>query len=160
MKQRVPRRTWHSPGRAGRRPRILIEDDHPALAMSDFSLFEQAGLDVAYCSGPGHDLAACPLLRGQQCPVLASADAVLHGLDPALGIAAAIRRQRPGIPVVAEQHRRTDGSSPPVPDGCTPLAYPCSVKGQIDALWRSLTSWPANPQDASADTHRSSSSAP
>jgi hypothetical protein len=44
MKQRVPRRAWRSAGRPGRRPRILIEDDHPALAISDFSLFEQAGL--------------------------------------------------------------------------------------------------------------------
>jgi hypothetical protein len=136
MKQRVPRRAWQAPRRAGRRPRVLIEDDHPALAISDFSLFEQAGFDVAYCSGPGDDLTACPLLRGQPCPVVAGADAVLHGLDPAFGIAAAIRRQRPGMPVVAEQCRRADGSLPPVPEGCTPLAFPCSVKGQIEALRR------------------------
>ena len=140
MKQRLPRRAWLAPSRAGRRPRILIEDGHPALAMSDFSLLEQAGFDVAYCSGPGDDLTACPLVRGKQCPVLAGADAVLHGLDPALGIAAAIRCQRPGMPVVVQQRRRADGSLLPVPDGCTPLAFPCSVKGQIDALWRALVS--------------------
>lgn len=142
MKQRVPRRTWHSPRRAGQRPRILIEDDQPALAISDFSLFEQAGFDVAYCSGPDHDLTGCPLLRGQQCPVLAGADAVLHGLDPALGIAAAIHRQHPGTPVVVKRRRRADDSVQPIPEGCTPLAYHCSVKGQIDALWRSLASRP------------------
>jgi hypothetical protein len=142
MKQRVPRRTWHSPRRAGHRPRILIEDGHPALAISDFSLFEQAGFDVAYCSGPGRDLTGCPLLRSQQCPVLAGADAVLHGLDPALGIAAAIHRQYPGMPVVVEQRRRADGSLQPIPEGCTPLAFPCSVKGQIDALWRAQASRP------------------
>jgi hypothetical protein len=136
MKQRVPGRAWHGPSRAGRRPRILIEDSHPAMAISDFSLFEQAGFDVAYCSGPGDDLAACPLSRGQQCPVLAGADAVLHGLDPALCIAAAARHQYPGMPVVVERHRRADGSLPPLPEGCTPLAFPCSVKGQTDALWR------------------------
>lgn len=143
MKQRIPRRTWQEPGRAGRRPRILIEDDHPALAISDFSLFEQAGFDVAYCSGPGDDQAACPLLRGQRCPLVAGADAVLHGLDPALGVAAIIGRQRPGLPVVAERRRRGDGSLPPVPEGCTPLACSCSVKGQIDALWDALASRPA-----------------
>ncbi len=143
MKQRVPRRTWHSPARAGQRPRILIEDDHPALAISDFSLFEQAGFDVAYCSGPGHDPAGCPLVHGHQCPVVAGADAVLHGLDPALGIAAAINRQHPRIPVVAEQRRHSDGSLQPVPEGCTPLAFPCSVKGQIDALWRAFAGRPA-----------------
>ena len=61
MKQRVHRRAWRSTGRAGHRPRVLIEDDHPALAISDLSMFKQAGFDVAFCSGPGRDLAACPL---------------------------------------------------------------------------------------------------
>jgi hypothetical protein len=140
MKQRAPRRTWQAPGRAGRRPRILIENDEPALAISDFFLFEQAGLDVAYCSGPGDDVMACPVLRGQRCPLVAGADAVLHGLDPAFGIAAAIGRQRPGLPVVVEQRRGADGSPQPVPESCMQLTSPCSVKGQIDALWRALAS--------------------
>jgi hypothetical protein len=144
MKQRVPRRAWRSADRAGHRPRVLIEDSHPALAISDFAMFEQAGFDVAYCSGPGSDPAACPVLRGRPCPVLAGADAVLHGLDPGLGVAAAIRRQRPGVPVVAECSRDADGSLQPVPAGCQPLAFPCSVRGQIDALWRALASRPAS----------------
>ncbi len=138
MKQRAPRRTWRPARAVTGRPRVLIEDDHEALAVSDFSLFEQAGLDVAFCSGPGGDPRACPLQRGEPCPLLARADAVLHGLDPALGIAAAIHRQHPGLPVVAELRRGPGGTLPPVPEGCTPLAYPSSVKGQIDALWRVL----------------------
>lgn len=139
MRQRIPRRAWRSQGPAGHRPRLLIEDDHPALAISDFSLFEQAGFDVASCSGPGRDPTVCPLLRGEECPAAAGADIVLHGLDPQLGIAAAIRRRFPHVPVVVHQRRRPDGSLPPVPEGCVPLAFPCSVKGQIDALWRVLT---------------------
>lgn len=130
-------------GGAGHRPRVLIEDDHPALAISDFSRFEQAGFDIAFCSGPGRDPAACPLLCGRTCPALAAADVVLHDLDPGLGIAEAIRRQRPGISVVAEQRRGADGSLQPVPEGCTPLTFGCSVKGQIDALWRAVPSRPA-----------------
>ena len=148
MKQRVPRRTWQAPGRAGRRPRVLIEDDRPALAISDFSRFERAGFDIAYCSGPGDDLASCPLLCGQQCPLVAAADAVLHGLDPALGIAAAICRQRPGMPVVVEQRCRADSSLQPMPDGFTPLSFPCSVKAQIDSLWRALASRRDTPTSA------------
>lgn len=140
MRQRVPRRTWGSASRAGRRPRVLIEDDHPALAISDFSIFEQAGFDVAFCSGPDGDPAACPVLQGRQCPLLLGTDAVLHGLDPALGVAAAICRQGLGVPVLVEQHPRADGSLPPVPEGCLPLAFPCSVQGQADALWRVLAS--------------------
>ncbi|MGE5291343.1 MAG: hypothetical protein ACM3ML_29900 [Micromonosporaceae bacterium] len=134
MKQRVPRRAWWPAG-AGHRPRVLIEDDHSALAISDFSVFEQAGFDVAFCSGPGRDPAACPLLRGRQCPLLAGADVVLRGPDSGLGIAEAIRRQRPGISVVAGP-RRADGSLQPVPEGCIPLVFGCSVKGQVDARQR------------------------
>jgi len=143
MKQRVPRRIWNSPRRAGRRPRVLIEDDDPALAISDFSLFEQAGFDVAFCSGTGGDPPRCPLLRGQDCPVLAGTDAVLHGLDQGSGIAPLIRRKHPTLPVVAVQRRREDGSLPPVPEGCTPLISSCSVRGQIEALQRALAGQPA-----------------
>jgi hypothetical protein len=138
MKQRIPRRTWSSPRPSGRHPRLLIQDDHPALAISDFSLFRDAGFDVAFCSGPGDDPGACPLLRGQQCPLVAGADVVLHGLDPALGIAVAIRRQHPELPVVVEQPRSQAGAVGAVPAGCVPLGYPCSVSGQVDALLRAV----------------------
>ncbi len=140
MKQRIPRRAWSAPARAGHRPRILIEDDRPALAISDFALFEQAGFDVAFCSGPGPDEATCPLLRGERCPALSGADAVLHGLDPRLGVARAIRRTLPGTPVVVRQRRLAGGSDDGEPDGCLPLAPECSVPGQIDALKRALAS--------------------
>jgi hypothetical protein len=140
MKQRVPGRAWYSPGLPGRRPRMLVESDSEALAISDFSLFQQAGFDVAFCSGPGRTPRACPLLRGQDCAVLAGADVVLHGLDSALGIAAAIRQARPGLPVVAQQPIREDGSMEPAPEGCLPLVYPCSVHGQVDAVRRALGS--------------------
>jgi len=138
MKQRIPRRTWSSPQPSGRHPRLLIEDGHPALAISDFSLFRDAGFDVAFCSGPGDEPGACPLLRGQRCPLVAEADVVLHGLDPALGIAAAIRRQHPELPVVVEQRRPEAGSAGAVPAGCMPLGYPCSVSGQVDAVARAV----------------------
>ena len=147
MKQRVPGRAWYAPGLAGRRPRMLVESDSEALAISDFSLFQQAGFDVAFCSGPDRNARACPLLRGQDCAVLAGADVVLHGLHPALGIAAAIRQAHPDLPVVAEQPARADGSPEPVPDGCLPLVYPCSVHGQVDAVRRALGSKRSRPRD-------------
>jgi hypothetical protein len=140
MRQRVPRRSWQDAGsaRAGRRPRILIEDDEPSLAVSDFSMFWQAGFDVAFCSGPGADRASCPLSRGQPCQALAGADAVLHGLDPRIGVASSIRRELPGTPVVFKQRRLADGSVQPGPAGCQPLAPECSVRGQIEALRSAL----------------------
>ena len=140
MQLRVPRRAWSSRRGAARRPRVLVEDGHRSLAISDFSMFDKAGFDVAVCSGPGGSPRDCPLLRGQECAAVAGADAVLHGLDPELGIAAAIRRRHPDVVVVVEQQRRADGSLPMVPDGCVPLVYPCSVNGQVDALRRALAS--------------------
>jgi hypothetical protein len=136
MEQRMPRRTWSPANLPGRRPRLLIEDDRAAVAISDFFAFREAGLDVAFCSGPGDDLGACPLLRGQRCTLVDRADVVLHALSPGLGIAAAIRRQRPELPVVVEQTQEEDGTAGPMPAGCIPLAYSCSVRGQVDALLR------------------------
>jgi hypothetical protein len=63
---------------------------------------------------------------------------VLHGLDPALGIAAAVRRRRPRLPVVIEQRRDEDGTAGEVPDGCVPLRYASSVSGQAAAVRRAL----------------------
>jgi len=150
MKQRIPRRTWSSPHPSGRHPRLLIEDSHPALAISDFSLFRDAGFDVAFCSGPGGDPADCPLVRGQRCVLVDGADVVLHGLDAETGVAAAIRRQRPQLPVVVEQRRQQAGAADPVPGGCIPLGFPCSVPGQIDALLRAE----AAARRVSAETRR------
>lgn len=138
MRQRIPRRAWQGGGPAGHRTRVLIEDDREALAISDFSLFERAGLDVAFCSGPGQDPDACTVLGGGRCRVLDGADVVLHGLDPALGVAAAVRRSRPGLPVLAGQRRRADGTVEPLPGGCLPLPPQCSVPGQIDAVTRAV----------------------
>jgi hypothetical protein len=121
---------------AGRRPRLLIEDDRPALMISDFTLLHDAGLDVAFCSGSGDDPGACPLLGGQRCALVDQADVVMHGLSPGLGIATAIRRQREDLPVLVPQARRPDGTAEPVPAGCLPMPYPCSVRGQADLLLR------------------------
>jgi CheY-like chemotaxis protein len=138
MEQHVSRRQWNGPREPGHRPRVLVEDDHPALAVSDFAAFRQAGFDVAFCSGPGSDPDACPLLHGQDCELLASVDAVIHDLDPGLGVCEAIRRLHPGVPVLAKRHRLPDGSLEPVPEGCAPLVSSCSVHGQIDALERAV----------------------
>ncbi|MGD0704438.1 MAG: response regulator [Trebonia sp.] len=138
MKQRASRSEWSSPRRSGHRPRLLVEDDSPALAISDFSLFHDAGFDIAFCSGPGDDPRACPVMHGQPCPLLPLADVVLHGLDPGLGIAAAIRRQHPRLPVVIEQRREEDGSTGEAPDGCVPLRSASSVSGQVAAVRRAL----------------------
>ena len=59
MKQRVPARTWYSSSER-RRPRLLIEDGHRALEISDFTAFRDAGFDVAFCSGPASPRGPAP----------------------------------------------------------------------------------------------------
>ncbi len=104
MLQRVPS-TWDT-GKAARRPlRLLIEDADPALAISDFGCYRDAGMDVALCSGPsgpggpGTEPGDCPILTGGPCRLLSSADVVLHHLPTETGVVDAIRRQadRPGL---------------------------------------------------------------
>lgn len=91
MLQRVPS-TWDR-GRSRRHPlRLLIEDDDPALAISDFDYYREAGMDVAFCSGPGANPATCPILTGGACHLLSSADVVLHQLPRDTGVAEAIRQ--------------------------------------------------------------------
>jgi hypothetical protein len=128
MKQRVPGRTWYSASER-RRPRLLIEDDHPALEISDFAAFRDAGFDVAFCSGPGVAPESCPLLGGANCDVLAGADVVLHGLEG--GLVANIRWWHPELPVIAKGGTTAGG--------CSGVPACCSVKGQVDAVRRALS---------------------
>ena len=128
MKQRVPGRTWYSAAER-RRPRLLIEDDHPALEISDFAAFRDAGFDVAFCSGPGGSPESCPLLGGADCDVLAGADVVLHGLEK--GLAADIRWWHPELPVIVKGGTTAGG--------CSAIPACCSVKGQLDAVRRALS---------------------
>ena len=141
MRQRIPKMAWYTSGPAGHRPRVLVEDDLTALAISDFSAFEQAGfLTSPSAQAPAATRRPAPLLRGEECPVMAGTDVVLHGLDPRVGIAASIRRRYPGTPVLLKQRRLDDGRAQAVPQGCLPLTPDCSVHGQIDAFggrWRS-----------------------
>jgi len=142
MKQRVPRRTWYSAAAAEqRRPRVLIEDDHPALEISDFTAFREAGFDVAFCTGPRGTPGSCPLLRGADCEVVAGADVVLHGLGPESGVAAGIRWWHPEVPVVV----KADPAAAPA--GCASIPACCSVGGQVAAVRRTL-------QDAARDDAR------
>ncbi len=91
MLQRVPP-TWTSARPMHQPLHLLIEDADPALAISDFVRYRDAGMEVALCRGPGRDADDCPLLAGGQCRLLSGADVVLHHLEPQTGVAAAIRR--------------------------------------------------------------------
>lgn len=126
------------PTRHDKRPRVLVETADRALLISDFRYLVDSGFDVATCAGPGHVASRCPLLRGEECELVAKADVVLHALDPDLRIAAAIKTAHPGLPVVVQRPRRQDGLPTPVPEGCVSLDMPCSVGGQFEAICRAV----------------------
>ena len=118
MRQRTTS-TW-TQARADGSPRlrVLVESADPALAISDFTQFTKAGIDIALCCGPGESPTECPLVRGEECALAGGADAVLFQLGTGgQGVLEAMRQGREGTPVVV-------------------LTGPSSVEGQIDAVRR------------------------
>jgi hypothetical protein len=143
MRQRFPSR-WGSPSRPHHLPRLLVEDDDPALALSDFSRFHQAGFEVAWCSGPAGRADACSLLRNGDCPLLRGADVVLHGLNPDTRIASAIRASHPETGLVQIVRARAEiggsGQDPGQPTGSDfVLSGSDGVETQVRALCRALS---------------------
>lgn len=139
------------------RPRLLIEDPDPALQVSEFRLFEDAGFDVALCSGPG-GRSDCPLVAGEDCELVESADVVLMGpgmADHRDEVAAAIHHHRPEMPVVVQIPRADPGQCP---SGCVAEYVPASINGQIRALWRALDGQPAPSPAATPPPSRAQSS--
>ena len=142
MRQRVPPR-WGSPARPHHVPRLLVEDDDPALAVSDFSRFRQAGFEVAWCSGPAGNADDCSLLRNGECPLVKGADVVLHGLNPDTRIASAIRTAHPETGLVRIVRARAEVTDPGqglrelAGSGCV-LSGSDDVETQVRALSRAL----------------------
>lgn len=125
MVQRIPPR-WSHPSSAGNL-HLLVETDDPALVLSDFSRFAEAGFVVALCTGPGRSVGPddgdlprptrCPLVRQGRCELVRRADVVLHDLEAGLGIADRISERYPSKPVV-----------------CTDVCHPVPVEQQIRRL--------------------------
>ena len=135
MKQRTLS-PW-SEARNRQRPRVLIEDPDPVLQGAEFRCFEDAGFDVAVCTGPGNG-DACPLEEGGDCRLAELADVVVMGPGMAphrAEVAAEMQRRRPGVPIVVQIPRGDPGQCPP---GCIAEYTPMSVDGQIHSLWSAL----------------------
>ena len=133
--QRVPV-AWESEKRPGGPARLLVESDDPAMAVSDFTLFREAGFSVAFCPGKGCSEDRCGLLDGRNCGMVDEADVVLHDLPSAWGVAAALRRYRPDLPIVEIRRHRsgdeeTDAAGAPME---VALASTAPVRARIEAL--------------------------
>jgi hypothetical protein len=134
MWQRTGGRAWRSPASGYR---VLIENPSPALQLADFSVFSDAGLDVALCSGPDGD-AECPLVEGRSCPLADGADVIMFGLDAVTGpeILERLQATHPTLPIVVEVRR---SETVDVPDGCVPMPFPATVDEQVRVVRRAAT---------------------
>jgi hypothetical protein len=114
------------------RERALVESDDPALAISDFRLFDEAGIDVVLCPGPDAGT-PCPVLSGEDCALLSQVDVVLHELRAHPDIVSAICRLHPDLPVIVAGEAADETS---LPAGARAVPVACSVDGQADAIHR------------------------
>jgi len=92
--------------------RVLIEhpDDHVREILE--GALRDHGYQVSVCPGPpvGDSTPRCPVLLGQSCAAVESADVIVSGLDANdpqhRDIVTTIQAQRPELPVVADIPRR------------------------------------------------------
>jgi hypothetical protein len=139
MQQRTTIAPWDErPRGAGSPIRLLIESPDPALQVSDFSCFREAGIEVALCEGPARSPYECPLVRGETCGLAEHADVVLCDLarTGSVGkeVVGALQHHHAATPVLVvtpRDHRPGDE-----PAGVLVLPYPSSVAGQIAAVRR------------------------
>jgi hypothetical protein len=136
MFQRTSHRS-RAPGDRRRPPwPLLIESPQAGLDIANFDAFRAAGFEVSVCEGPTTDPAACPVVRGEPCPLMAEAAVVLFDLDSdpqtRSQVLAAVRASRPDLPIVV----RSDAAPEAV--GRPTIRTTTSVNGQIAALRRAV----------------------
>lgn len=131
---------WRSQSQPDR-PRVLVEDPNGAFRDADFRAFENAGFEVALCTGPDSSN-DCPLHDARQCGLVARADVVLFGLgttdERSRLVLRELRACYPETPVVVEVPRERNRDEDGLPDGCIALAFPASIEGQTRVLWEAF----------------------
>ena len=119
--------------------RVVVETDDPALAISDFVCFAEAGFDVLVCPGPSEEH-PCPALRGEVCDALVGADVVFNAVRDTASqrsVVDAVRAVAPALPMVVNV---APGMAADLPAGCIPLSSAVSINGQTDAVRRAAVS--------------------
>lgn len=86
------------------RPKVVIESPRSDAASAQADALAAVGVDAVVCEGPEDH--PCPLLVGEPCDLVESADAVLFDLDldrlDDRQVLRALRARYPDLPVVAE----------------------------------------------------------
>jgi hypothetical protein len=151
FQRQVHRSRGSAPDRVGPPWQLLVESPDPLLAISNFDAFRDAGFEVMVCGGPGVDPGECPVVRGEECPLMAAADIVLFDLDgepprrsemlttSRSKVLAAMRANRPELPIVV----MSETPPPEAATGCPTIRPITSVGGQVAALQKAVLQWPS-----------------
>lgn len=132
------------------RPRVLVEHDDLGVAAAAERILERDGYDVAVCGGPSHlRRGRCPLVEGHGCALVEDADVVVQclnlGWGPHREVTRAVRRHRPGLPVVIEATPGDVADRAPLLEGATTLGVPMTRAALEGAVRRALSEAPSPP---------------
>jgi hypothetical protein len=115
------------------RPRVLIENSDYGTAYAAERILERRGYEVSVCGGPDHLRGRrCPLVAEGRCELVDDADVVVHGLDPDRpdhrAVLAALREERPSVPIVAEMTAAAAERHADLLEGCTVVSFPVTTE--------------------------------
>ena len=101
---------------------VLVEEEDSELRSAITDALRTAGYRTAECSGPGwHGDGRCPLVEGDGCNSVATADAVLQVLvasdQPMRAVRATIHSDEPDVPVILFAPAPTIARDPELAEG-------------------------------------------
>ncbi len=122
---------------------VLVEEEDSELRSALSEALRAAGYRTAECAGPGwHGDGRCPLVEGEGCTSVETADAVLQVLvasdQPMRDVRATIHREEPGVPVILFAPAPTIARDPELAEDATvrndPLTRGAVVRAVEDAI--------------------------
>jgi len=116
--------------------RVLLEAADARLARRWSSRLRGAGFQVTRCDGVGRGGSGCPLVDGCSCPLVESADVVVHALRGERGQAVLRELRRSGPPVLA----LTGVHAAPAAQGADSLAAELVPLRLVDEVRRTCAS--------------------
>ena len=127
---------WTGPADA---KRVLVEEEDSELRSAMADALRAAGYRTAECSGPGwHGDGRCPLVEGDGCTSVESADAVLQVLvasnEPMREVRAAVHTEEPGVPLILFAPAPTIARDPDLAEGATVQSGPLSRAAVVRAI--------------------------
>jgi hypothetical protein len=124
-------------------PRVVVEEEDPALRWSMAESLQRAGYRTATCEGPGLDgRGRCPLVEGPGCPLVEDADAVVSvsaaGDDAMRLVRETMLRDQPEVRVAVIVPMLRDTTPAEVTEGVSVWTGPLTRSAVVAAVDRAL----------------------